>query len=368
MNKQETDIFFSLIRNALWASPQTPSSWTGKWNWKTLLAEVETQALQTLLANSILSLPDSYLPDTDSQNRLTQLLALNMREHVRLNADIARLFDAMHRADIHPILMKGQSLAGYYPNPLFRKCGDVDIYVGEDNMERVAALMEGMEAKRMEKDCSEKHDVYMLGKTEVEAHRYPEIVSLPQSDSAYQCLVGEYSACCESITIGGTEVAVFPPQFLPLYLCYHIWHHVKTGGIGFRQLCDWTLVLHRLADKLDTERLRSDLQLVGMLPEWRILGSVLVQRMGLPASSFPLYEELPEKKVDCLVRLFVEDGNFSIKHDWLGFKGPYFFRKLRSFCIHTCRYLLLARVSFPVFLRTYKSWMKIRWTKFEEGK
>lgn len=366
MNKQETEIFFALIRNALWGTPLSPSSWTGKWTWGVLLSEVEAHALQSLLANPILSLPESCRPDTQSQNRLTQLVALNMRAHVRLNADISRLFAAMRQENIHPILMKGQSLAGYYPNPMFRKCGDVDIYVGKGDMERVSVLLENMGAKRLE-GC-EKHESFLWGQTEVEAHRYTEIVSPPQCDTVYQRLVGEYASLCGTVSVGGMEVDVFPAQFLPLYLCCHIWHHIKSEGIGFRQFCDWALVLGRESSRLDVDRLKSDLESVGLLREWRALGGVLVKRLGLPSESFPLYEEMSDRKVECMTRLILEDGNFSVKHDWRNPDEPFLSRKLRSFRIHTRRFGLLARVSLPLFIRTYLSWMKIRLSKFLKGK
>lgn len=363
MNQREKNIFFSLVRHALWGKALSPSEWGSGWSWKPIMTEVEAHALQTLLAESILSLPDSYRPAASTQARLTQILALNIRKHNVLNGDIVRIFGAMEGSGLSPILMKGQSLTSYYPQPFFRKCGDVDLFVGEDGFESALRVMEDMGARRKENDLSEKHVTFALGETEVEVHRFAEQVVAPQNDSAYQSLVREYRSLPGKVEVGGAAISAFPSQFLPVYLFNHIWHHFKEGGIGLRQFCDLALVLHGLSCSLDRERMEADLSAVDLLREWRLVGALLVNRMGLPASEYPCYEEMDDKKAERLADLVLGDGNFAAHWNFNVDFGSSIVKKIHSWSIHTRRYYRLARVSFPIAFRTYVAWFRNRFHK-----
>lgn len=358
MNQREKSIFFSLLRHALWGETLSPTEWGSDWSWKPIMMEVEAHALQTLLADSVLSLPEQYRPASSAQMRLTQILALNLKKHNAINGDIARIFGAMEAAGLSPILMKGQSLTSYYPQPFFRKCGDVDLFVGEEGLETSLRVMEDMGACRKKNEQSKKHVTFTFGETEVEVHRFAEQVVAPQNDSVYQSLVRRYGSSAEKVEIGGADISVFQSQFLPIYLFNHIWHHYKEDGIGLRQFCDWALVLHGLFGSLDKERLKEDLSAVDLLREWKLMGNLLVKRMGLPASEFPFYEEISDTKTERLADLVLGDGNFS--SHWITKARPSgkIARKLNTLRVQTKRHFRLAGISFPLTFRTYSAWFR----------
>lgn len=60
----------------------------------------------------------------------------NVGMHSQMNMTLQLLVLTLRKAGIEPVLLKGQGLSRYYPTPELRQCGDIDIYVGEENYEK----------------------------------------------------------------------------------------------------------------------------------------------------------------------------------------------------------------------------------------
>ena len=134
MRKVE-DIFFSLLRSALWGTDvQIPEDFA---QWGTVMKFAKTQALLGLVAEVLLTrneirntLPEKFV------EKLQHISMTNVGMHSQMNMTLQLLVPALRNAGIEPVLLKGQGLAKYYPTPELRQCGDIDIYVGEENYEK----------------------------------------------------------------------------------------------------------------------------------------------------------------------------------------------------------------------------------------
>lgn len=353
MNNQEQTIFFALLRNALFGSPLNSEDWKDDWSWKPIIEIVEAHVLQTLVVSPMLSLPKEIQPSAEILSTYQQLLGLNIVEHARLNADVVNIFQTISKNGYNPVLMKGQGNATFYQSPYFRKCGDVDVYVGPKDFQNVCRLLEterGFKAGH----ADVKHMDFCYGeKTEVEIHQFAEIATLPQKNNNYRRLIEDYFRHPEFVEISGRNIPIPPLQFNVLYVFYHMLHHLKMRGVGYRQLCDVACLLHSQYGKYDLDRMKQDIDDLNMMREWQLFGDVFVKYLGLPVEEFPFYKEHPQKKVKRLVQLILEDGNFAKTSGFEYKNKSKIMFKLHSFYVHNLRYYKLARISLPLSLYSY---------------
>lgn len=112
--------------------------------------------------------------------------------------------------------------------------------------------------------------------------------------------------------MNGAEVLLPPVRFDTLFLFSHLHNHFINGGVGLRQLCDWTMYLHTFRDDIDRSALDEDLKCFNLKRQWQVMGNILVHNLGLPEDEFPLYtpnarfSRLAEK----MMKVVWQSGNF----------------------------------------------------------
>ena len=80
---------------------------------------------------------------------------LSALAHQKLNEVLSKVVSALRERGMDSVLLKGQGLAGCYPKPEMRQCGDIDLYVGEENYEKAKEIVDAMAGKKGEE--SKKH-------------------------------------------------------------------------------------------------------------------------------------------------------------------------------------------------------------------
>lgn len=314
MNELEQKIFFSLLKHSLLGISMEYETWKGEWKWTSILKIVHEQALPTLVAESVMALPKELQPNAQQLLVLSKRLGGNMRRHGSLNKDLIEVFGVLKEKGVLPILLKGQGNATFYSKPLLRSCGDIDVYVGEQQFALAVDALRCWLGVDMPTDHHGKHVEFDYGKTTIELHRYADVHYFPYPNQPMQEITKRYLAQPNIVQIAGVDVAIPPVQFNALYVFCHLWGHACRGGVGFRQICDLLLILHHDSVKIDANQLESDLKALKMLDEWLLLGNLMVGYMGLPADEFPLFERVSQKKVDGFLRLIFYDGNLGKNH------------------------------------------------------
>lgn len=336
MNQKEESIFYELLRAALWGTPVHPEKWGHEgWLWKNILKNLELQTILGLCTDVILRLPVEYLPDAEQQQLVQGRYMNNVKKHFLLNSTLIEVFNWLKQHGIRPVLFKGQGLASLYPNPLLRQCGDIDIYIGTENYEKAKQVIQ--ELVKVPADLEEamengKHYHICYKNVEVELHHVAEVMPVPWYNKYYQQLTRHWLEEVEPATVNiqGTGVPVPPTQFNVLYVFNHLWHHFSTGGVGLRQICDWTMLLHRSYGQYDKKELEHDIQKCGLMRGWKTVGGLVVQRLGLPKEEFPFYDEKMQDNAEVLHKIVMTDGNFGIySRDWK--KKSYLYRKIYGF-------------------------------------
>ena len=134
----------------------------------------------------------------------------------------------------------------------------------------------------------------------------------------------------------GARVYLLSPENDSIYVFVHFLNHFYKGGIGLRQICDWTMLLWTYRDSLNKNYLEKSLLNMGLMTEWRAFGSFAINWLGMPADAMPFYSSDAKwlKKAIRIKDFIMEVGNFGHNRD-TGYyvSRPFVVRKAISFWI-----------------------------------
>ena len=305
-------LFFEILQNGLWGKPieAVPTR-------NDMLHVVKLALSQTVLGivgNVIIT--DKTLSSYLTERELAYLRKLVMSVvsvSYTWNCSVRNIFMEMHDNGVEPILLKGQGIAQYYPNPDFRQCGDIDLYVGKQYFEKACEVVKALatENDMATVKHTKKHFHIYLGKVPVELHLYSDVYYPKRLDRIYQ----EISDAGISVAPVEVELAGYPVKtpsvnFNVFYIFNHLWHHFIADGVGLRQICDLCVLLHRFHGQIDYNYLRNVLERMGLMKQWKIFGSIAVDKLGLPVEEYPFYDKKYSRLKEKVFRLVMLEGNF----------------------------------------------------------
>ena len=209
---------------------------------------------------------------------------------------VGELVSELRAAGIEALLVKGQGIALCYERPLWRACGDVDLYLDGAQFERAKELFR----PRAEKfDCSLPGHVNMhLGRWTVELHADQHCGISPRINRVMDELHARLFRAGEvrMAEIGGVPVALPSPDNDVLIVFVHFINHFYREGLGIRQVCDWCRLLWTYRDTIDKDLLERRLRRMGLVGAWRAFGAFAVTHLGMPAAAMPLSAPAPRSR------------------------------------------------------------------------
>ena len=356
MRKESQNTLLALLRSALWGCPYNGPIMIE--DWITVVRLAEQQTVIGLVADAMTLLPEEIHPDSATKFKVIPKVVCIQQFHSSLNKKIAKVKRLMDNNNIVCVLLKGQGVALNYPNPLSRQCGDIDLYVGNKQFQKAMDLLEPDVNHKVDRYAHLKHYNVVSGGILIEIHRVAEILPGFREDRLLQQWTEDklLGTKLRKVIIDGTEVNLPPIDFDVLYIMNHAWQHFMLGGIGLRQLCDWSIYLHKFYNEIDWKSLEINLQRFGLMRAWQIFGSVAVKALGLPANECPLYTGKYDGKVEKVLDVIWSEGNFgkhSLHFDTNRPKGL-FAGKFHSFKQYTYRIFRIMSISPKDVL---KSWI-----------
>ena len=344
--KDSQEILLALVRNALWG---TPCDFISRPQWNELLHLAGQQTVMGLVARAITELSDEFHPDAAQKLKLRSAVTKIYQSHSLLNRKIAQVKHMMDENMIRTVLFKGQGVALNYPDPMSRQCGDIDLYVGEKNFLAAMDLLEPGVLHDVNEYNDLKHFSVDSDGVHVELHRIAELLPGKKADREFQkWTVAELMGpAVRTVKIDGCDVNLPPVDFDALYIMNHAWHHFINGGIGLRQLCDWSLYLHKFHDQIDVAKLKFNLERFRLERAWQVMSGVCVRYLGLPADECPLYEGGYEREATKVLEFIFCEGNFGKYSSSRNSKRPegHFAGKFHSFMLRNSRTIKLLEVS-----------------------
>lgn len=315
MNHSNTiEQFFALIRSGLWGGKAASSPFDGGADWEALLRLASMQSLTGIFADGTGTLPRELMPPAETARRLFVTVESIRRANRRLDAVLAELEAGLRREGIEGILLKGQGVARAYLNPERRMCGDIDLYPGKgDAYLRCCEIVRSLGESEGREDESEKHFHFNRRGCSIEIHSHVMLAADPFVNRRLQRWTDEMlddPSKLRHVEINGVEVNLPPVDFDAVFILQHIANHLLKGGIGLRQLCDWSRYLHVHAVEIDRARLGNNLRTLRLMNCWQLFGWLAVNRLGLPEAEMPFYSPRHEKRALRCLRIILRKGNF----------------------------------------------------------
>ena len=215
-----------------------------------------------------------------------------IQQQVKIMHTLRLSRDALTRAGIQPVLMKGAGLAALYPSPEQRAYGDIDLYVGQAQYHPACAVMRETfpNALKFDEELDHyKHYNLIADGISIEIHRVTVDLQHPCDHRRYARMEAYGAAHSCGLEIGDWTLQIFEPTFNALLVMLHSWEHMMTRGANLRQLCDLTLLLHHYATQIDTKRLKRYLTSLHLMDVWQLYMFILVNHLGLPQNEALFY-------------------------------------------------------------------------------
>ena len=364
MNRSQTQ-FLELMRAGLWGVAADPDNFKpDSTDWKAVLRIAKEQTMMVVVTDGIETLPKELWPPKEVMMKLAMMRVRTSQAHQLLNSTIAQIVEALNAEGVPSVLLKGQGIAQCYLRPESRTCGDIDLYTGARAYKRAYNVIEGLHGGKPHKEPAEcEHHLHTdLNGVEVEIHRKTSFMHGTFLDRKFQNWTIEsinkhfWKDSQEKWDNGGTMVALPPATYNVFFILHHAVRHMTTEGVGFRQICDWTMLLHRCHAKVDTKQLAKMLKQLRMERIWQEFGRLAVNYLGLPAEELPLAptDLSPTATTRKLVQHIFISGNFG-RFDANGrdhSEVPYLKRKWRSFTFQSKRLMKLFGL-FPGYSTSY---------------
>jgi hypothetical protein len=220
------------------------------------------QAIIGVTYSAIKKLPEDQRPYTDCLLSWHMDTRLIEQQNGRANGYCVELTEHFRQAGYRSCILKGQGNALMYPEPQYRQCGDIDIWLDGERKDILRFVLN----RYPDVHFAYHHVAYPLLKdAEVEVHYMPMYMTNPRSHRRLQRFLQEQKEACFAnkvkLSEKDGEVAVPTPLFNAVYQMAHIFIHFLIEGIGLRHFMDYYYVLQRLTEE---ERRTTAQELEGM--------------------------------------------------------------------------------------------------------
>lgn len=297
----------------------------------------------------VIQYPDVY-------SALRQQTKQMMFQYYQIEHLTELIVSLMEQEHIPYYLLKGISLAAYYPVPEYRKLGDVDLYIPDPAALAKAKKVLESSGFVLDPELSDHHVTYLYtfpktGRTYILELHF-RIVGLYQYDKANQIVDQVFSE--EQLTpelqkIGDSAYRVLPPTEYTFYMIHHMLKHYLYSGFGIRLLCDFVLYLTARKDDIDFARLRSWCRESKILHFYEIIIETLHRYLGLPDDVEPDIHYSSDA-CETFIQRILEDRDMGTANDtalvgsgsytkinlWTYFKEGHLQMKVRFPKLHKC--------------------------------
>ena len=354
-------VFFSLLQAGLWEQDVRlePAEDT---DWRSVFRLAEEQSVTGLIAAG-LEHSACHVPKSDLHPFLMRVLAVE-DTNARMNRFIEELLERLRAQDIQAVLVKGQGVAQCYARPLWRSCGDVDLFLNAENYEKAKAwiVSEGYECR--DEIAKWKHLATYMGEWDVELHGTLRGGLWPRIDRCIDAIQYEiFSQSKFRVWKNGSSDVLLPaPEEDAMLVFCHIQKHFFRRGIGVRQICDWCRLLWTYRDSIDRTLMDRRIREIGFRSEWKAFAAFAVTYLAMPAEAMPFYDAASRwrRKAARIQDYILRVGNFGHNRDISYYRTkPFLVRKSISLGRRLADFATHVRI-FPLDSLRYVSGMLIK--------
>ena len=310
--------FLELLRSGLWSKPANAELFRGEVDWKSIIRIAVEQTVQVIVADGIETLPKEIWPAKEVMLKLMMVRIKTEQMHKLLNGTLNQVVTALNENNIPSVLLKGQGVAQNYPKPASRMCGDIDLYTGVENYAQACEIIENLNHQKHHHGVESDHHMHLsLNGVEIEIHRHADLMPDKRHNLSMQQWTKESidahfgTDALKKWDNNGTNIQLATPTFNAFFILHHAVRHMTTEGVGFRQICDWVMYIHKNHQHIDTNELKQKLIEFHMENIWKEFGIMAIAILGLPAEELPLIPtSMESNKTSKLLNHIFISGNF----------------------------------------------------------
>lgn len=237
------EAFFKLIRLAI-GTCQDKCVVLDKDGWSAVFDMACKQAMVAVVLDGVETLPAGQRPPAAVLMPWIGMVQRIEAQNRKLNHAVIRVCERLRQEGKTAILLKGQGNAVWYPRPLHRMSGDIDLWIDGKRED----LVRYVRRYASQVDVFYHHvDFPVLKDIPIELHFTPSWMNHWQMNRRLQQYFRKWqaeSAMHEvSLPEGAGETAVPVLAMNRVYLLVHIYRHLFDEGIGVRQLLDYYFAL-----------------------------------------------------------------------------------------------------------------------------
>ncbi len=331
---------FDLIQVALWNhSPQMDYSSFQEDIWTKIYRLSIKQGVCGIVFDGVCQLEPTVQPPANLFLTWAANTKLAEVRYRKINEVVNKLNDTLNKKGIQMLLLKGRTIAEYYPNPSHREYGDIDIHLGGNFDKGAAVLLENGTFK----DSSDKHQVCIYDGFPVENHRsfIDKATGVKFFATKRKRAFAEVEDELHRILSDGkkchlTNIVIPPPTFIYIFLLMHAGVHLPNELV-VRHLCDWACFLYRNKGEYDEERIKKVLKYLNFGKFSNLLTYIAIRYIGLPQEYAPsFYSENIDAQLEsqCIRNLFYHfPGANEVTNNTMFCKWKRFYSKQWSYSL-----------------------------------
>ena len=227
----------ALVRSAI---DKTPAELPEKIEIERLVDYAKRHALVSLMAQGMLDNKIQVGPGI--AKRLLSLIQTNRIFKKLRNSHKEAVRNAFEDAGIENVILKGEDIDKFYPEPDLRESCDCDIYVGTEYMKQSREIMKNLGFEMLEEGLE--HDEYEIdGLVVFEIHNK---FAHEEFDEAKEC-----KKILKRLRIkeGKKHTLYMTDEDIFFYMVCHTAKHFKQGGIGLKNIVDLWVLKNRIDTK-----------------------------------------------------------------------------------------------------------------------
>lgn len=270
-------LLFTLLSNALWCKEKGLPKELSEEEVSQLITVADEQTVSGLIAyviiwNDIKTPEDWYFEAIGIEAQVHQA-------NHKLNGELKQ-FVNLPLKDY--VVVKGQTIAAIYPEPLARMPGDIDFLV--HNYPEAKELLDREWSVELPSKLLDREYAFEHGVATYEIHDQLIVLGCRKHQQYWDKLL---KRPCAYMNIDGVQIPTLAPTINAVYVFVHLFFHFLREGVSLRQFCDWAMVLHHYKEDIDRNELKLALDQLGLVKAYKALGSILVDDLGLPKEDFP---------------------------------------------------------------------------------
>lgn len=272
--------FFILLRAGLWQ--RTDEKLSPAPDWQHILELSNQQTVQGIIADGLALIKSAYdsgafstpFPANKKWEAVFESFMSQTAQIVRRNHKINQVQDSLCRmldaGNVPFKVVKGQTVGAFYPKPMLRCSGDIDILLPKESFEAAKAILVPKATSLESQNDYLVHLGMFFGDVEVELH-----------GSLHPNLGAKIDNVIDAAQADLFDGKINYETFSATYIFLHCLQHFHWSGLGIRQIIDFAMLISANEERIDWNHVLEDVKAMGIEHEYEVFLTFAKNWLGL---------------------------------------------------------------------------------------